>query len=110
MLRRLKDAALEKGVMRFLGPKVARYGELKSLKINTAKKFLSAEIQLLGEDAPLVVSEAHYRLEPDGGRLFAIINKVQVSKPWLQNLIDDRFEEVRLEVPQSFRTLVKYLM
>jgi len=109
-LGRLKDIALEKGLAHFLRPKLARYGELKSLNVNTAKKSVSAEIQLLGEETPLVISNAHYRLEPEGERLFVAIHDVIVSRPWLQNVIDDHFDELRLEIPSSLRTMVKHLL
>ena len=109
-LRRLKDVALEKGVLHFVRPKLERYGELKLLKINTSKKIVSGEMHLLGEDAPLVISQARYRLEQEGERLFAVVYHILVSKPWLQNLVDDQFDEMRIEVPASFKSLVKHLL
>jgi hypothetical protein len=109
-LSRLKDAALQKGLLFFLRPKLKRYGELRDLTLDTSNKILTAEIDLLGDPTPLVISQARYDLQKQGEGLFLIVQDVKVSKPWIQNLIEDHLPEVRLKVPDSMRGLLKRLL
>ena len=109
-ITRLKDTALEKGLLFFLRPKLKRYGELRHLTVNTSKKVLTLEIHLLGESGPLTISQAHYRLEKDGPQMFLIIHDVKISKPWIQHLVEDHFPEARLKVPESLHGLLKRLL
>jgi hypothetical protein len=109
-ISRLKDTALQKGLIFFLRPKLKRYGELRHISIDTSKKVLTLEIDLLGEAAPLTVSQAHYRLEKEGARMFLIIHDVRISKPWIQHLVEDHFPEARLKVPESLRGLLNRLL
>jgi hypothetical protein len=109
-ISRLKDTALEKGLLFFLRPKLKRYGELRQLTIDTSKKVLTLEIDLIGEPAPLTVSQARYELERDGTRLFLVIHDVKISKPWIQHLVEDHFPEARLKVPESLHGLLKRLL
>jgi len=109
-ISRLKDAALEKGLLLFLRPKLRRYGELRHLTLDTSKKILTAEIDLLGDPAPLTISQARYELEKDGEHLFLIVHDVKVSNQWIQNLVEDHFAQVRLKVPDSMGALLKQLL
>jgi hypothetical protein len=109
-ITRLKDTALQKGLVFFLRPKLKRYGELHHITLDTSKKILTAEIVLLGDPTPLTVSQARYQLEKDGACLFLIIRDIKVSKPWIQHLIEDHFPEVRLRVPESLRGLLNRLL
>jgi hypothetical protein len=105
-LSRLKDAALEKTVLLLLRSKIERYGELRSLKVNTTDKQLAGEIRLLGDPIPIEITQARYRLEGDGEACRLIFFEVQTSKPWLQHLIEDRFPEFSVPVPGYVRTLL----
>ena len=109
-ISRLKDRALQKGLLLFLRPKLQRYGELRHITLDTSNKTLTAEIDLLGDPAPLTVSQAHYQLQEKGTHLFLIIRDVKVSKPWIQHLIEDHFGEVRLAVPVSLEGLLSRLL
>jgi hypothetical protein len=106
-LSRLKDAALEKALLAWLRPKVQRYGEIRCLSLNTAEKLLSAEIQLHGEEAPLLVSEARYRLEPGAQETRLIVYGVKLSREWAQNLLDDHAREIPLKIPEFVRTFIE---
>jgi hypothetical protein len=106
LLSRVKDAALEKAVRAFLKPKVERYGELQKFDIDTSAKRVTAELLLLGESAPLVVTEALYRLEQDSGQWYVVVYGIKTSKPWVQHLIEDHFPELRFKVPELVKKLI----
>ena len=106
-LTRAKDAALEKGLVMFFRPKIERYGEVRKFTLDTAEKSLSAEINLRGESEPLVISKARYRIEQRGTDTLLILHSVKVSKEWLQNLLDDHFQEITLKIPEVVKSLIQ---
>jgi hypothetical protein len=107
ILSRLKDAALEKALLAFLRPKIERYGEIRNLTLDTSEKIVAAELQLLTEPVPIVVSRARYRLEQRAADTFLIIYDVKISKEWAQNLLDDYFREIPIKIPELVRGLIK---
>lgn len=109
MLSRIKDAALEKGLLVLLRPQVERYGDLRDISLDTSKRKLTAEVHLRGDAEPLTVHQAHYRLEQDGDRVVLVVSDIKVSREWLQNLVNDHFKEVRLKVPENLRPVIARL-
>lgn len=103
---RVKDAALRKAVLMLLGPKLERYGEIQELEVDTTAKLVSAQLLLRGEAVPLVVDQAHYRIETQGEQSVLVVHGVKVSKPWVQNLIDDHMPEIRVKIPDVVRSLI----
>ena len=106
LISRAKDATLEKAVLMLFRPKVERYGEIMRFKLDTSAKVLSADIRLRGEPIPLVISEAHYRIERQGKQAVLVLHDIKTSKEWLQNLLEDRFQEIRLKIPDVVRALI----
>jgi hypothetical protein len=106
-LARAKDLALEKALVVFLRPKIERYGEVRAFTLDTAEKSLSAEIMLRGESAPLVISDARYRIEQHGDETMLVFHGVKASKEWVQNLLDDQFQEIRVKVPEVVKALLE---
>jgi hypothetical protein len=106
-ISRVKDAALERALLVWLRSKLQGYGEIKRLNLDTSDKVLRAEIHLRGEDAPLVISEAHYRLEQGPNGTLIILHGVKLSKEWAQNILEDHFREIRLKIPDFLRPLLE---
>ena len=96
---RAKDAALETAVLAFLRPKAQRYGEILNLSIYSQAKLLNAEILLHGEEKPIVISRALYRLEREETRNSLVFYEVKISRDWMQNIFEDHFGELRVKVP-----------
>jgi hypothetical protein len=109
-LSRFKDAAIEKGLLLFLRPKLERYGDLRHITLNTQEKIFTAEIVLRGEPSPLTISQARYRVEPDGEHSVLVVFDVKVSREWAQNFFEDHLEEVKLKIPDSLRPIFKRLL
>jgi hypothetical protein len=106
MFSRLKDAALEKGIKMFLAPRIERYGELRSLGIDTENKLLCAEIKLRGEALPVTLTEAHYGIEKRGEDFFMVIRGLKISREWAQNILDDHFPTLEFKVPDYVAALI----
>jgi hypothetical protein len=104
---RAKDAALEKSVLLFLRPMLARYGNLEQLTLDTLAKRVSAVIHLHGEPSPLIISEASYHIETQGENAFLVFHSVKTSRPWVQNLLEDHLHRLPLKLPDFLRRLVE---
>ena len=107
LVSRARDVALEKALLMWLRPRLKRYGDLRSLDLDSSTQTVSASILLSGEELPLVVSEARYRLERNGEQALLVLFGLKLSKPWLQNLIEDQAPEIRLRVPDLVAALLK---
>ena len=106
-ISRVKDAALQKALLLFLRPKLERYGEVEELALDTTTRVFKARIRLLGEETRLTIDRATYRLESDGDDTVLIVENIEVSRLWLQNLLNDHVPEIRWKVPDFVRALIK---
>jgi hypothetical protein len=106
LISRTKDAALRKALLHFLRPRFERYGEVRELQVNTTEKVVTAEVLLIGEPFPFVISEARYRLEKKGEESWIVFYGIKVSKEWAQNLLDDRFQEIPVKLPKMLEMLL----
>ncbi|HVV00089.1 MAG TPA: hypothetical protein VHH88_01925 [Verrucomicrobiae bacterium] len=106
MFSRIKDAALEKAIRMFVGPKIERYGEIRELSLDTTNKTISAEIKLRGEALPVAIAEAHYDIVKRGGDTFMAVRGIKISREWAQNLLDDHFPSIEFKVPDFVAPLI----
>ena len=106
VLDRAKNAILEKALLLFLRPKLSRYGEIDRLTLDASAKLLSAEIRLRGDPAPLVISEARYRIERVGDESRLILHSVKASREWVENLLQDYLEKIPLRIPEVVSRLL----
>ena len=106
MFAQIKDAALQKAVLLLLRPKLARYGELEQLTVDTSNKCLSAVIRLHGEPEPLIISEAHYDIQQRGEDDYLVFHSVKASREWVQNLLEDHLHKWPLKIPEFLGRLI----
>src|SRR3954451_2350024 len=106
-MSRLKDIALEKSLVLLLRPKLQRYGELRQFSLDTTARAFTAEVRLRGDPVPLIISQAHYRVEQNGNQAMLVIHDLKVSKEWAQNVIDDHLPEISLKIPDFIRPLIE---
>jgi len=92
--------------MMYLRPKLERYGHILELSIDSSARLLRAEIQLLGQPEPLIISQALYRIDQKGPQPLLVFYNVKVSKEWVKNLLDDYFPELPMKIPEF---LTKFL-
>lgn len=87
----MKDAVTSKAAQTFVNQRIARYGEVQSLKIDSKRKSVEVVCQLLGEPTPITVRLDNYDLRdgPDGGKLLRV-GSCSASRPWLENLLTDQ--------------------
>jgi hypothetical protein len=98
----IKDRMTEQAALMYLnGNVLSAYGHATYLRINSAERTLSIEVELKGESAPVHVDIAGYDISQDGDRYFIDVKEVRTSREWLTAAAKDRFSKGPLEVPAS---------
>ena len=97
---------MEKAVLNLLGPKFERYGKILSFAIDSTAREFQAEVELLGDPSPVRVSRARYRIETKEDQTILVLYDLKISREWAQNLIDDRFTEIPIKVPDFVGALL----
>ena len=86
----MKNAVASKAAQTFVNQRIARYGEVQVLKIDSQRKTIEVVCRLRGEPAPVTVRVGKYALRdaPDGGKLLRL-GACTCDRRWLENLIAD---------------------
>ena len=103
---RLKDIALEKGLLLFLRSKLERYGEIQEIRLDTSARTISAIVQLRGESNPISISDAKYRLDHRSDQAWIVLESANVSREWIQNLIEDHLVGMQIKIPPLVAKLI----
>ncbi len=99
MFNSLKDTMTAKAVQVYVNGRVARYGQLSALKIDSREKTMEITGLLHGDPLPVVVRVTRYVVETAGEKTFISVKDISCSRPWLQNLLEDFVRDRRTELP-----------
>ena len=89
MFNAAKDAFTSKAAQTFINQRIARYGQVEALKIDSRNKTMEMSCQLTGEQTPVLFACRTIRcVEADGKKILRVGTCV-CSRPWLQNLLND---------------------
>jgi hypothetical protein len=110
-LNSAKDRLLATGVRAHFNKLIERYGTLLELQLNTVARSLSLTLQLKGEQTPVEIRVHEYTLSSAEGKSVLVIDgkKVDTSREWLTELIQDRVGEKRLVLPDNLEWVVQLL-
>jgi hypothetical protein len=99
MFKAAKDALTSKAAQTFLNQKIARYGEVQLLKIDSRNRTMEVSCQLQGEVAPITVRVDNYTVREEDGKKLLKIGGCSCSRLWLQNLLNDLSSQREFPVP-----------
>jgi hypothetical protein len=99
MFNLAKNFMTGKAAQTYINGMIARYGEVKDLKIDTQAKTVDLVCALHGERELVKVRVDQYAIEKKGDKHFARILKCTCSRPWLQALVEDFAQGRPVEVP-----------
>lgn len=99
MLDSLKDAIAAKAALHYLNVRIARYGNLRDLKVDSRQRTIEAACFLHGETTPISVRIGRYALEEQGRLRFIRVNDCSCTRPWLQHVLEDFVQDRPFEVP-----------
>ena len=89
MFKAAKDAFTSKAAQTYINQRIARYGQVQTLRIDSRTKSMELSCQLVGEPAPIVVRVERYAVRELGDKKMLRIGSCACSRPWLQNLLND---------------------
>jgi hypothetical protein len=100
MFKAAKDAFTSKAAQTFINQRIARYGQVEALKIDSRNKTMEMSCQLTGEPTPVFVRVQNYALRDEvGGKKILKLGSCVCSRPWLENLLNDFATGREIPVP-----------
>ena len=99
MFSAAKDAFTSKAAKTFVNQRIARYGEVQSLKIDSRSKEVELVCKLHGEPSPITVRVEGYELLDVKGQKILRVGHCSCDRPWLQNLLTDFARGREIPVP-----------
>ena len=99
MFNAAKDAFTSKAAQTYINQRIARYGQVKTLKIDSRNKNMELSCHLIGEPAPIVIRVEKYALREIGDKKILRVGPCACSRPWLQNLLNDFAQNREIPVP-----------
>ena len=99
MFNAAKDAFTSKAAQTYINQRIARYGEVQTLKIDSRNKTMEMSCHLIGEPTPVTIKVENYALREVGGKKLLSVGACLCSRPWLQNLLNDLARNREIPVP-----------
>jgi hypothetical protein len=99
MFSAAKDAMASRAAQAYVNNRIARYGQLQELRIDSRAHTMEGTCLLHGENAPITVHVERYDVSERGGVKFLTVQKCRCARPWLQNLLTDFVEGRSVELP-----------
>jgi hypothetical protein len=102
MINAAIDRRVSQAACLLLNKKIARYGRIEKLKIDSKRKTMDIAAVLLGEKEPIGLSVERYEIRREGQTSSLCILACRCELPWLQNLLDDFVRGRPFELPGGF--------
>ncbi len=89
MFSAAKDALTSKAALSFVNQRIARYGRVERLKLDSKNKSAEVVLRLIGEEHPVAVTIERYEILERGGGKFLRLARCTANREWLQNVLTD---------------------
>lgn len=89
MFKAAKDAFTSKAAQSFINQRIARYGEVERLKLDSKNKTAELVLRLVGEERPVAVTVERYEVTERGGKSYLRLARCRSNRVWLQNVLSD---------------------
>ena len=106
ILQKGKESFLTAAAKSFFNQQFSRYGKLQELELDTESKRIRAVVLPDGEERPIEVKLADYKIERGADGTFFVPGQVEVNRPWLQALYNDLGAGQRIPVPSSIAAFI----
>jgi hypothetical protein len=106
-----KDRLISERIKQELNTRLAKYGEVLDVKLNTRERSVQLSIKLKGESEPITVNIGKYELIKEESQLWLGIDSqtIQASREWLTLVLQDQAGRHRLPIPQKYAWAVEFL-
>ena len=99
MFSAARDAIASKAAQSFINQRIARYGEVRTLSLDSRNKTAEVVCALRGEPQPISVRVERYELHERDGQKFVRLGRCSCNREWLQNLLTDFGHQREIPVP-----------
>ncbi len=101
ILQKGKDSFLVSAAKQFFNQQFSRYGKLQELELDATSKRVRAVLLPNGEEKTIEIKLADYKIEREKDGTFFVPGKVEIDRPWLQELFNDFAAGQRFPVPSA---------
>ncbi|MBI2511450.1 MAG: hypothetical protein HYV96_05690 [Opitutae bacterium] len=99
MFSAAKDAMASRAAQAYLNNRIARYGRLQELRIDSRARTMEGTCLLDGERTPITIQVERYEISERDGAKYLTMHRCRCARPWLQNLLRDFVEGRSVELP-----------
>ena len=99
MFNAAKDNLTSRAAQAWANHLIARYGQVRDLKIDSRHKTVEVTCLLEGEPTPITIRIENYVVETERDKKFIRATGFSCSRPWLQSLLKDHGQRQRIELP-----------
>jgi len=108
-LKTLKDKALSKGAEHLLRERLAPYGTLCSLSIDTLHKRIRLQLELHGDPQRLNVFIEGYQIEKEESGYILKIRSFETSREWITKLGEKYLKDRPIPIDEKVATALRLL-
>lgn len=84
MFKAAKDAMTSRAAQVYVNNRIARYGEVQTLRINSREKTMEVSCLLHGESDPITIKVENYNVNTAGAKKYIEASTITCTRPWLQ--------------------------
>ncbi len=95
----MKDWLLSKALQAFLRERLSRYGELKSLSVDSRERSIDLIVRPHGEPGDVRVKVTRYSVHKHEGKCLLTIEESTASRTWVARLLEDYLHGRSFEIP-----------
>ncbi len=99
MFTAAKDALASRAAIVWVNQRIARYGRVQDLKIDSRHRTVEISCLLDGELTPIAIKIGNYVVETEHDRSFLRATDFSCTRPWLQKVLTDFGHRHRIELP-----------
>lgn len=110
MLNKAKDKMIATVAKRLLEAKVARYGEVRSLTVESKESRMVVEFHPEGDDSPIVVTIEEYQIIQSEGGVTIRLHRLSADRSWVSSILKDHVEGFELPLAGPAAKLVDWLL
>jgi hypothetical protein len=99
MFNALKDKVTSTAARHHCNTLLARYGEVRELSIDSARRRMEVVCLLEGETAPIAVTVEKYEITDEGGKKFVHVAATRCARPWVQHFLEDHVHGRKFPLP-----------
>lgn len=99
MFQSAKDALTAKAAQAFLNTRIARYGDVERVKLDSRERTVEVSVRLIGEATPITVRVGRYEVHDLRGQKSVEVFNCTCSRPWIEHLLQDFAQGRRFDLP-----------